>query len=117
MRLWWAIWMLLAAQLHLGAAQTAYVIPAMQQDNPSNHSYKRMSNIFQSEAVLQQYDVIAFVDDYRVDVSAQYISAADRPNSQITLRRSSIDLQHSSPSAAPCLMQHCACSADCTAVV
>jgi hypothetical protein len=65
-----AIWVLLAAQLHLCAAQTAYVIPTMQQDNPSNHSYRRLSGIFRDEAVLQQYDVIEFVDDYRVDVSA-----------------------------------------------
>lgn len=67
--LWLAIWVLLAAQLHLCAAQTAYIVPTMQQDNPSNHSFRRLAGFFSDVSVLQQYDVIEFLDDYRVDVS------------------------------------------------
>lgn len=93
--------MLLAAHLHLGAAQTAYVIPAMQQDNPGNHSYKRLSNIFGDDAVLQQYDVIAFTDDYRVNVSVKYISVADRTNCQLSLQCISIDLQRKAAQQPP----------------
>lgn len=48
---------------------TAYVVPSMQQDNPSNHSYKRFGSIVMNKEMLQQYDTVVLTSDYRVVVS------------------------------------------------
>jgi len=60
--------LLVVLWLPLCGAQTAYIIPLLQQDVPSNHSYMTLSSIVTQPAVLKQYDVIMLMTDYRVRV-------------------------------------------------
>lgn len=62
--------LLLAVWLQLCSAQTAYIVPDMQADNPSNHSYMRLGAIITNRVMLDDYDTIVLTKDYRIIVSA-----------------------------------------------
>lgn len=48
------------------SAQTAYIMPSLEEDNPSNHSYRRLGSIISNRVLLQGYDRILLLTDYRV---------------------------------------------------
>lgn len=60
--------LLVVLWLPLCGAQTAYIIPSLQQDVPSNHSYMTLSSIVTQPDIIKQYDVIMLTTDYRVRV-------------------------------------------------
>jgi hypothetical protein len=41
-------------------------MPSLEEDNPSNHSYKRLGSIISNRVLLQDYDRILLLTDYRV---------------------------------------------------
>lgn len=61
---------LLVSWLQLCSAQTAYIVPSMQADSPSNHSYLRLGSIVSNKAMLAEYDTVVLTTDYRITVSA-----------------------------------------------
>jgi hypothetical protein len=65
-----AAYVLLASWLQLCSAQTAYIVPSMQADSPSNHSYLRLGSIVGNKAMLAEYDEVVLTTDYRIVVSA-----------------------------------------------
>lgn len=78
--LWLLVVVVVASScLQLCSAQTAYLIPSLEQDVPSNSSYARLGNIMFNPAVLHQYDVIVLTADYRLQVrdSGVHRSRAD----------------------------------------
>lgn len=48
------------------AGHTAFVVPSMQQDNPGNHSYRRLGSIVANREMLKAYDTVMLTSDYRV---------------------------------------------------
>lgn len=61
--------LLAASWVQPACAQTAYIIPSLQQDNPSNHSYSKLGKIIANQGLVSSYDVIMLTTDYRIDVS------------------------------------------------
>jgi hypothetical protein len=68
---WQLVLAVLQSLLQCSSAQTAYVVPSMQRDNPSNHSYARLGTIFVNTTLLRNYDLIYLTTDYRVQVCRQ----------------------------------------------
>lgn len=79
--------------LPLCSAQTAYIMPFLAEDSPSNHSYRRLGSIITNRGLLQDYDEILLLTDYRVTPSLLGQSEPVRLSRNLTIASANFTTQ------------------------